>query len=199
MTIPPAPAAARNCAPILSVLRTELSDCSSVLEIGSGDGYHAVSFAQELAHLRWQTSDLDENHALIRARIGESKFENVLSPLSLDMRTAESLPERYDAVFTCNTAHIMSASAVENMLPLVSEALTDNGVFCCYGPFKRDGRFNAPSNESFDASLRSRDPSMGLRELHVLDATLVENGVIRKRIYAMPSNNLLVVWRKEAA
>lgn len=199
MAIPPAPAAARNCAPILAVLRSELRDRNSVLEIGSGDGHHAVSFAQALPHLRWQTSDLEENHALIRARIDEARLGAVLPPLTLDMRTAAALPDRYDAVYTCNTTHIMSASAVERMLPLVSAALADGGVLCGYGPFKRDGRFNAPSNESFDLSLRSRDPSMGLRELNDIDATLATHGMARKRVYAMPSNNLLVVWKKEAA
>ncbi len=199
MAIPPAPAAARNCAPILAVLRRELREANSVLEIGSGDGYHAVSFAQALPHLRWQTSDLEENHALIRARIGEAKLESVLPPLALDMRTAAAPADRYDAVYTCNTAHIMSASAVERMLPLAAEVLIEKGVFCCYGPFKRDSRFNAPSNESFDVSLRARDPSMGLRDLNDIDATLATHGMARKRVYAMPSNNLLVVWKKEAA
>lgn len=198
MAMLPAPAAARNCAPILSVLRSEFRDCRYVLEIGSGDGHHAVSFAEALPHLRWQTSDLDENHAIIRARIDEANLENVLPPLSLDVRTTESLPDRYDAVYTCNTAHIMSASAVERMISLVSAVLAENGVFCCYGPFKRGGRFNAESNEAFDASLRSRDSSMGLRDLDEIESALAAGGVSLERIYAMPANNLLVVWRKEA-
>lgn len=199
MSIPPAPAAARNCAPILSVLRAELANSLNVLEIGSGDGHHAVSFARALPQLRWQTSDLDENHALIRARIDSEGTDNVLPPLSLDMRRSESPLEAYDVVYTCNTAHIMSGEAVERMLPLVSDTLVVDGLFCCYGPFKRDGRFNAPSNEAFDTSLRTRDPSMGLRDLTDIDATLEKHKVIRQRIYAMPSNNLLVVWKKEAA
>ncbi len=199
MTQPPAPATARNTAPILSVLRSELRDCKRVLEIGSGDGHHAVSFSRALPHLEWQTSDLDENHAAIRGRVGEAMLENVLPPLSLDVRSADAPADDYDAVYTCNTAHIMSASAVECMLELVPAALADDGVFCCYGPFVRDGRFNAASNEAFDASLRSRDPSMGLRALDELDARLADNGVHRQRVYAMPSNNLLVIWRKEAA
>lgn len=197
MTTPPAPAAARNCAPILSVLRSELRRSRCVLEIGSGDGHHAVSFARALPHLSWQTSDLAENHAVIRARVDAAELDNVLPPLSLDMRTSDVAPRKYDAVYTCNTAHIMSAEAVERMLPLVSAALADNGVLCCYGPFRRNGRFNAPSNEAFDASLRSRDPSMGLRELDDFDAALMKHGVARQRVYAMPANNLLVVWRKE--
>ena len=61
--------AARNAAPILEILRREFHSASSVIEIGSGTGQHAVVFAAALDHLRWQTSDLDENHAGIRAWI----------------------------------------------------------------------------------------------------------------------------------
>lgn len=199
MAIPPAPSAARNCAPILSVLRVEMRSSRNVLEIGSGDGHHAVSFAEALPHLRWQTSDLHENHAAIRHRIEASGADNVAPPLSLDVRTAEPPHEEYDAVYTCNTAHIMCEAAVERLPPLVSSALRDHGVFCCYGPFRRNGRFNAPSNEAFDASLRSRNPAMGVRELSVIDAALAKYGVVRQRVYAMPANNLLVIWMKEAA
>ena len=92
----------------------------------------------------------------------------------------------------------MSASAVDRMLPLVAAALVDDGVFCLYGPFKREGQFNAPSNEAFDASLRSRDSEMGIRDLRDIDAILSKQDMTRQRVYAMPSNNLLVVWHKGA-
>ncbi len=192
----PAPATERNSAPILGVMRHELRDRSSILEIGSGGAHHAVVISSALPHVRWQTSDLDENHAAIREHIAESGLRNVLPPLSLDVRSAPVPEEQFDAVYSCNTAHIMSASAVERMLPLVATALVDEGVFCCYGPFKRDGRFNAPSNEAFDASLRSRDREMGIRDLTDIDAMLNRHDMTRQRIYAMPSNNLLVVWQK---
>ncbi len=192
----PASAAERNSAPILAVLRTEFRDRQDILEIGSGGGHHAVSFAMALPHVHWQTSDLDENHAAIRAQIEASGLRNVSPPLALDVRNASTPVQQYDAVYSSNTAHIMSASAVESMLPLVAAALVDDGVFCCYGPFKRDGRFNAPSNEAFDASLRSRDPEMGVRDLTDIDAILARHDMTRQRIYAMPSNNLLVVWQK---
>src|SRR4030042_34849 len=57
----------RNRAPILEVLRVELAGKSRLLEIGSGTGQHAVSLAPEFPGLVWQTSDLIEAHAGIRA------------------------------------------------------------------------------------------------------------------------------------
>ena len=50
---PIAPAGLRNSAPILAVLRHELADCTSLLEIGSGTGQHAVEFAAYLPNLTW--------------------------------------------------------------------------------------------------------------------------------------------------
>src|SRR5689334_20424479 len=67
MNKPHAPACDRNRDPILAVLREHFADRRRVLEIGSGTGQHAVYFAKALAHLTWQTSDVAENIAGIRA------------------------------------------------------------------------------------------------------------------------------------
>lgn len=188
--------AARNAAPILEILTREFRNSSRVLEIGSGTGQHAVTFAAALDHLHWQTSDLDENHAGIDAWIGTSKLDNVTAPLSMDVRTAVVSAGAYDAVYSSNTAHIMGIDAVENMLSLVGTALSMGGVFCLYGPFRLDGRFNTQSNADFDIDLRSRDPGMGIRDLEALDEFAATNGLQRRRLYAVPSNNYVVVWRK---
>lgn len=193
---PFAPATERNSQPILDVIRHEFRSCKSVLEIGSGTGQHAVAFARELDHLTWQTSDLDENHAELYAWLDEAMLPNVLRPLSLDVMT-EVLPQAYcDAVFSANTAHIMSFAAVEKMFALVSRVLRDDGIFCLYGPFRQNGECSTPSNAVFDQSLRSRDATMGIRNLEDLDQLGCKGDLHRSRLYAMPANNLLAVWEK---
>ncbi len=192
---PCAEAAARNADPILEVLRHEFRDSTDVLEIGSGTGQHAVHFAAGLDHLQWQTSDLDENHPAIRAWIADARLPNVSEPISLDVNTAE-LPTSYDAVYSANTAHIMSIDEVVRMFELVARTLRPGGVFCLYGPFRRFGEFNTESNARFDASLRARDPSMGIRDLEELDAVGATHGLHRDNLYAVPSNNLVVIWTK---
>jgi SAM-dependent methyltransferase len=195
---PYAESAARNAGPILEILRHEFRHCTKLLEIGSGTGQHAVRIAAELDHLDWQTSDLDENHAGIRAWIADSRLPNVRAPLSLDVTVAE-LPEAdYDAVFSANTAHIMSFDEVIEMFALVGTVLRPDGVFCLYGPFCRGGKFDTPSNAAFDANLRSRDPAMGIRDLEALDGLATEQGLQRIGLYAVPSNNLVAVWQKIA-
>lgn len=197
MDKPFAAASARNAAPILGVLRHELRGRSTVFEIGSGTGQHAVTFATALPELTWQTSDLKQSHDGIRAWIDEAGLDNVLPPLDFDVLTAATPAERYDAVYSSNTAHIMSAAAVQRMFELAGAVLKPGGVFCTYGPFSRAGRCSTRSNEDFDAALRARNPSMGIRDLDDLEGLAGRNGMVLARTYAMPANNLLVVWSKK--
>ena len=189
--------AERNAAPILEVLRREFRNCTDVLEIGSGTGQHAVRFAAEMTHLQWQTSDVEEHHEGIRAWISDTRLPNVRPPLLLDVRIAEVPAANYDAVFSSNTAHIMGFDAVIAMFALVGRALRADGVFCLYGPFRRAGEFNTPSNAAFDTDLRSRDPAMGIRDLEALDGLGIEHGLYRTGLYALPSNNMVAVWHKQ--
>ena len=186
--------AARNAAPILEILEREFSSASRVLEIGSGTGQHAVAFAAAMDHLHWQTSDLDENHAGIRAWVDDSGIDNIAPPLSMDVRDAEVENGIYDAVFSSNTAHIMGIDAVEKMFSLVGAALRPGGVFCLYGPFRQGGEFNTMSNADFDANLRQRDVVMGIRDIEKLDEFALAVGLQRVRFYAVPSNNNVAVW-----
>ena len=193
---PFASAADRNATPILEVLRREFQECARVLEIGSGTGQHAVTFAAELRHLTWQTSDLGPNHDGIRQWIRESGVGNVLEPVELDVLKSGNQPGTYDAVYSSNTAHIMSYDAVCRMIELVGEVLHAAGVFGLYGPFRVHGRFTTASNEAFDESLRSRNPLMGLRELDDLEDLGERSDLVLSRVYAMPANNLMTIWHK---
>ena len=193
-----APATERNSLPILGVIRREFENLESILEIGSGTGQHAVCFGAELPHLTWQTSELGEHHDGIQSWLDEAALPNVREPILLDVSTARLPAESYDGVFSANTAHIMSFAAVEKMFALVSSVLRDNGVFCLYGPFRQAGEFNAPSNAAFHASLKERDPNMGIRHLEDLDRLGLAGGLRRSRLYTMPANNHLAVWEKQA-
>ena len=196
---PFAPSTERNSLPILEVIRREFEHASTVLEIGTGTGQHAVCFGNALNHLHWQTSELSENHAGIHAWLDEAGLPNVSKPIELDVMTAEVLPQDYDAVFSANTAHIMSYEAVVKMFSLVGKALPEDGIFCLYGPFRQGDEFNTQSNADFDRSLRDRNPEMGIRDIEALDELGESGGMARERLYAMPANNCLAVWKKRAA
>ncbi len=192
---PDAPAARRNCDAILAVLRDVLGRSTSLLEIGSGTGQHAVYFGHALPALRWQTSDRSENHAGILAWVNEASLDNVVAPLDVDVLRRDRVDGRYDAVFSANTAHIMSYQAVVCMFRLVGTVLNEGGVFCLYGPFNVNGEFTSASNERFNESLKLQNPEMGIRDLADLNGLAAANGLSESRRYAMPANNMLIVWR----
>jgi len=194
--LPNAPSAERNQKPILEVLRLELQGGEKVLEIGSGTGQHAVCFASELPGLTWQTSDVADNHPAIMAWREWSGLSNVEAPLKLDVAANAVIDERFDAVFSANTAHIMDIGEVECMFAIAGRVLNDSGSFFLYGPFKHDDEFSTDSNAQFDRTLKSQKPTMGIRDLQDLDTFAGRSGMCRARLYAMPANNMLVVWRR---
>jgi hypothetical protein len=64
-----------------------------------------------------------------------------------------------------------------------------------YGPFKEDGQHTAPSNASFDASLRQRNPQWGVRDVADVHALAQQHGLALVERVAMPANNLSLVFR----
>jgi hypothetical protein len=60
----------------------------------------------------------------------------------------------------------------------------------------RGGRHTAPSNAEFDADLRQRDPSWGIRDLDDVAACADEAGLAAPEIVEMPANNLMVIFKR---
>ena len=124
MEKPYAEACARNREPLLEVLRDAFARSQRVLEVGSGTGQHAVHFAAHLPHLLWQTSELPQHHAGIRAWLAEARLPNLLPPLALDVGGAWPLGP-FDAIFSANTLHIMAWPQVEQFFAGAARALAD--------------------------------------------------------------------------
>ncbi|MEM9384512.1 MAG: DUF938 domain-containing protein [Pseudomonadota bacterium] len=195
---PFAPACERNRDPILEKLRPTLAQWvrPRVLEIGSGTGQHGVYFAAALPHLTWIMSDRRENHAGIEAWREEAALDNVEGPHVLDVADFEAaFRPAVEAVYSANTAHIMSWKQVTQMVSLASRSLLSGGVFLLYGPFKRGGEHTSEGNERFDGALRESAPHMGIRDLEALDALAAKAQLHCEEVHQMPANNLLVRWR----
>ncbi len=195
-TRPYAESCDENRDPILRAIAPRLGHCADLLEIGSGTGQHAVYFAPRLPHLVWQTSDRVDSHPGIHAWLDEAALDNVLPPLALDVLSDAWPTGPYDAVFSANTAHIMSTDAVAAMFRGVGGVLTAGGRFLLYGPFSYAGRHTAPSNARFDAWLRERDPLMGVRDTDWLRGLAADAGMQLDEDVAMPVNNRILVWLK---
>src|SRR5262245_26713944 len=192
---PHSPACDRNRDPILAVLRQHFADRRHVLEIGSGTGQHAVCFAEALPHLTWQTSDVEENLPGIGQWLADAQLPNVAAPIVLDVNG--NWPARsYDAAFSANTLHIMSWSEVAALFAGLDAALEADAVLAIYGPFNYRGRFTSESNAAFDASLRLRSPSMGIRDFEAVDELARSIGMTLSEDRPMPANNRTLVWRR---
>lgn len=188
----------RNRDPILEVLRVHFADRRRVLEIGSGTGQHAVHFGAALPHLAWQTSDVDSTLPGTRMWLEEAGLPNLPPPIALDV-TGAWPDERFDAVFTANTLHIMGWPEVQALFAALPGVLAADATLVVYGPFNYDGRFTSPSNASFDAWLKQRSAASGIRDFAAVDelARSIGFGLVEDR--PMPANNRTLVWRRSAA
>ncbi|KVP05237.1 SAM-dependent methyltransferase [Burkholderia ubonensis] len=192
-----APAAERNRGPILDVLRRVLPARGDVLEIASGTGQHVVHFAAGLPGLHWRPSDPDaQARRSIAAWIAQAGLSNIDAPLAFDVRDAAWPFAALDAIVCINMIHIAPWACAEALFAGASRVLRPGGVLVLYGPYRREGRHTAPSNAAFDAQLRSRDPSWGVRDLETVVALGLDRGLDCIEVVEMPANNLSVVFRR---
>lgn len=194
MDKPHAPSCDRNREPILAVLREHFADRRDVLEIGSGTGQHAVHFAAALPHLTWHASDRASNLPGIRMWLDEAALPNTPPPVELDVGGAWPT-RRFDAAFSANTLHIMGWPEVERLFAALPAILERDAKLAIYGPFNRGGAFTSESNAAFDASLRAKSPSQGLRDVEAVDALARRAGLALVEDREMPANNRCLVWR----
>jgi len=208
---PHAPATLRNREPILAALRRLLPESGLLLEVASGTGEHAAFMAPRLSPgLSWQPSDgdpaalagIDAHTASLRAAppgAAPPTGARVLPALWLDAARADWPLDRADAVFCCNMLHIAPWAAAEGLLAGAARLLPPGAPLLLYGPFRRQGRHTAPSNEAFDQMLRDQDPRWGVRCLDGELAPLAQAaGFGAPEALALPANNLLVILRRLA-
>jgi cyclopropane fatty-acyl-phospholipid synthase-like methyltransferase len=187
----------QNREPILKVLQEVFVAPGLVLEIGSGTGQHAVYFAADLPHLRWQPTEVEENLPGIHAWRDEAGLETVLEPLALNVSQQPWPVSTADYVFSANTAHIMSWDNVEAFIAGVGQVLQPGGRFVLYGPFNYDGQYTSESNARFDDWLKARDPLSGVRDFEALNELAEAAGLRLLQDFAMPANNRILCWERE--
>lgn len=191
------PAATRNLAPILEVLRAHLPASGAVLEIASGTGQHAAAIAAALPGVDWTPSDPSgEARASVEAwRDGGPP--NLHSCLPIDVLDEATWPdETFKAVFCANMIHIAPPEATDGLMRLAARVLNrPGGLLALYGPFLEADVDTAPSNLAFDDSLKARDASWGLRDRDAVIAAARDHGLAYTLRKAMPANNLMLLFR----
>ncbi len=196
-----APAAARNREPIWNVLQRHLPARGLVLEVASGSGEHAVHFARASGpQVVFQPSDPDADaRASIDAWVAASGLPNIRPAIALDASVEPWPIAGADVVLCCNMIHIAPWAAAVGLVRGAASVLPVGGLLYLYGPFRREGRHTAPSNEAFDRDfLRARNPEWGVRDLEAVAALAQEAGFAPPLIEPMPANDLSVLFRRRA-
>jgi SAM-dependent methyltransferase len=101
----------------------------------------------------------------------------------------------FDLILCINMIHIAPWEATLGLMECAGKVLKKGGVLMCYGPYKVDG-MAVESNLRFDASLRSKDPQWGVRDLEDVIDVAKREGLEYVLKEDMPSNNLSVIFRK---
>lgn len=185
----------RNKSFILEKIKTVFEDSSSVLEIGSGTGQHAVFFAENLLYLNWQTSDLLQSHESIKAYIKDSNLKNIFNPLLIDVSKDDWHNLKFDSAFSANTLHIISSENVQNIFKGLTKVISK--YFCVYGPFNYNGQYTSKSNEQFDEYLKQTYPNQaGIKDISFIENTAKNYSFDLINDFDMPSNNRLLVFKK---
>ncbi len=196
------PSAARNRDAIRDVVLEIMPSEGQILEIGGGTGEHGAHIAAAAPGLTWHSGDPDPaSRASIAAWIKDAGLTNLKGPHAIDVTAEDWGVEAgapFDGLVSINMIHIAPFAAATGLFAGAGRLLKRGGVLFLYGPFSREGVHTAPSNEAFDASLKSRAARWGVRDLeHDLAPLAQKNALIREVIVEMPANNLCVVFRKQ--
>lgn len=196
----------RNHPAIWAVLSKFLESRSGdVLEVGSGTGQHAVEFARRAPAVAWWPTDFTDSHLRsIAAWRAFAKLPNLQAPVRLDASQSDwrlrelGLPDEFVAMFCANVIHISPWAVAQGLFAGASRHLRAEGRLFLYGPFRRDGVHNAPSNAAFDERLRRENPDWGVRDTADLRKLAEANGLLLAEIAEMPSNNAILIFTRQA-
>ena len=100
------------------------------------------------------------------------------------------------AVVAINMIHIAPWARCADLMMGASRVLPSGGVLYLYGPYKRDGKHTAPSNEAFDQMLRDRNPEWGIRDLEAVVKIAQQHHLQLENTIPMPANNFSVIFRR---
>ncbi|EME28588.1 uncharacterized protein Gasu_39640 [Galdieria sulphuraria] len=165
-------AAERNKLPILEALKRHVTvERAKALELASGIGTHVSFFAENFPNWTFQPSDVDPVHVELIAQKTQH-LKNVLPPVVLNVSSdnfADTLNDEYDIVMVSNLLHVAGWQVSIGLFHGCSRVLRTDGLLFIYGPFKRNGTYNAESNQKFDEFLKSRNPEFGLKDIDDLE------------------------------
>ena len=196
MSKPFNPSAEKNKLAIFQSLLPIFSSASSVLEIGSGTGQHAVFFSENTPDCIWQCSEISSNMDILQQGVIGCDSPNFKTPIVLDVSSNNWNLDQVDVVFTSNTAHFMPWASVLKMLSGVFQTLKFGGFFCLYGPFHYQNKIASEGDCHLDRWLKSQGQGLGIRSFEELIVSAANKHLVHRHDFEMPANNHLLVFQK---
>lgn len=203
------PAASRNKEPILQVLKRFIicdheqteDETPLFVEISSGSGQHIAHFAPHFPNVKFQPTEVDENlFGSLMYYTQNCPTKNILKPLLVDIRSNLSnygfKRNSIDYMYNANMIHISPFECTIGLFENAGAYLKPDALMITYGPYSKDGVITPESNIQFDASLRTRDPSWGLRDINDLIKLGEENNMSLIDTVEMPANNKTLIWKR---
>ena len=124
---------------------------------------------------------------------------NLREPVRLDVCDDAWGLAAVDAIFNANMIHIAPWEVAVGLVQGAARQLLPSGLLVIYGPFRIDGQHTAPSNQSFDATLRERDARFGVRDLEALVTLAHQHRLELQERIEMPANNQTLVFAAKSA
>jgi len=179
-------------APLVALLRQVLPRRGLVLELGSGNGEHAVFISARFPYLMWQPSDPDPGRrAAIERSIATTSADNVAAPLDLDVTQEEWPVERADAILCCNVLHAAPVEATAGLMCGAARVLPPGAPLMLCGLFLCGG--DGPRVLDYDRKLREHDPTWGLRPIDDVLSAARARGLRLEETREMPADHLALV------
>jgi hypothetical protein len=142
------------------------------------------------------TDPVVDNLRSIGAWVASSNIPNILPPLRLSTTDATWPVTTAEAILCINMIHISPWASAEGLMAGAARLLKPGALLYLYGPYQRDGRHTAPSNEAFHRMLQDQNPEWGVRDLAAVTDLAVAAGFSGPDITEMPANNLSLVFRR---
>lgn len=193
------PSVGRNRDYVRDAFAEHMPSTGRILEIGAGTGEHGVHITQSMPELIWTFTDMDAaSLASAKAWMAQKNRADrdraiVLDASSGDWGAAIGI-DLFDGLFSANVIHISPFTVATGLFAGAAKVLTQNARIFLYGPFARDGAFSE-GNAAFNADLKRRDASWGVRDLERQIVPLAQaNGFVLAHCVDMPKGNLSVVF-----
>lgn len=189
-----APAATRNAEVLSDLVARWAPPQGQALEIASGTGQHVCAFAQRLPELSWQPTEIDAERRRSIDAYGIDQ-PNILPALHLDA-TQSGWHRRFapkDMIVLINLLHLISWEETRTLVSETAKALSPEGCFILYGPFKRDGVLTSDGDKRFHDALVRQDPEVGYKNDADIRQLFLEASLALAEMTEMPANNLAFI------